>query len=150
MRTLLAFALLTSTAFACPDISGKYNACISSSGDTANSKDILIEQKIINKIHNIIVTSTDSETQQRSTDTFKADGKKWITKTTDPETGFTLVTETNTSCIDQYLVIKTLMTLNGEELANMTVKMTKANGELIQEISGDSLGTEISDKVNCR
>ena len=48
MRALLGLAFLTSTAFACPDISGKYAVCNSSTGETENLKDIVIEQKIIN------------------------------------------------------------------------------------------------------
>lgn len=150
MRALLAIAFLTSTALACPDISGRYNVCVSSSGETGNSKDVVIEQKVINKIHNITITSTDEETQQRSSDSYKADGKTWMTKTTDPETGFVLVSHTSTTCNDQFISIKSSMTLNGEHMSTMNLKMTKINGELIQEISGDSLGSEISDKVNCR
>jgi hypothetical protein len=42
-----------------------------------------------------------------------------------------------------------LVDLNGEHVANMNFKLSKINGELIQDISGESFGTEIADKVIC-
>jgi hypothetical protein len=62
------FVLFISRALACPDTSGKYASYRSSTGEISGSKDIVIEQKIINKIHHISMSATDDETQERATD----------------------------------------------------------------------------------
>ena len=78
---LLAVALMLSSfsAFAaCPDLSGKYAVCRSTTGQSSGSTDMVVTQVTKNGVTTYTLVSTDDESQDRTTETLKADGKTYI------------------------------------------------------------------------
>lgn len=86
MRLLLAAIITFSTsAFACPNLAGKYATCRSTTGQTGGSTDVVVNQKIENGTTVYTIESTNDE-QEREKNIFYADGKVYGGTYTDPET----------------------------------------------------------------
>jgi uncharacterized NAD(P)/FAD-binding protein YdhS len=151
MRTLAIAALVLSTsAFACPDISGKYAVCRSQTGNSAGSTDMVITQSVANKVTTYSVTSTDTETNERATETFKADGKTVSNTQTDPDSGMTLQLATTVSCVGTSAVkINMIVNFNGEQAANIVQTISKSGKTLTMKATGNNMGEEINETVIC-
>lgn len=151
MRTLAIIALALSTsAFACPDLSGKYAVCRSQSGNSDGSTDMVITQTTANKVTTYSVTSTDDETNERATETFKADGKTVSNTQTDPETGMTLQLATTVTCVATSAVkINMVVKFNGELAANIVQTISKSGKTLTMVATGNNMGEEINETVIC-
>ena len=151
MRTLaIALALISSSAFACPDLSGKYAVCRSQTGNSAGSTDMVITQTTANRVTTYTVASTDVETNERETETFKADGKTVSNTQTDPDSGMTLSIATTASCIGTSAVkINMVVKFNGEVAANVVQQVSKAGKTLTMKTTGSNMGEEINETVIC-
>lgn len=146
----VALLALSTSAFACPDISGKYAACRSLTGNSSGSTDMVITQTTSNKITTYSVTSTDAETNERSTETFKADGKTVSNTQTDPDSGMTLQLSTNVSCVGTSAVkINMIVNFNGEQAANIVQTISKSGKTLTMKATGNNMGEEINETVIC-
>ncbi len=151
MRTLALIALVASTsAFACPDLSGKYAVCRSQTGNSSGSTDMVITQTTANKVTTYSVTSTDAETNERNTETFKADGKTVSNTQTDPDSGMTLQMATTVSCVSTTAVkINMIVNFNGEQAANIVQTISKSGKTLTMKATGNNMGEEINETVIC-
>jgi len=146
----IVIALVSTSTFACPDLSGTYAACRSQTGNTSGSNDMVITQTVANKVTTYSVSSTDAETHERATETFKADGKTISNTQRDPDTGSTAemattVTCTGTSALNITMVIK----FNGQAIANMIQMISKSGKTLTMKATGNNMGEEINETTIC-
>lgn len=151
MRTLaIAVLLASSSAFACPNLAGTYAVCRSQTGNSAGSTDMVITQTTANKITTYTVTSTDAETNERSSESFKADGKTVSNTQTDPDSGITLQLATTVSCVSTSAVkINMIVNFNGEQAANIVQTISKSGNTLTMKATGNNMGEEINETVIC-
>lgn len=151
MRTLVIVALALSTsAFACPDLAGQYAVCRSQTGNSAGSTDMVITQTTANKITTYTVTSTDSDTNERNTESFKADGKTVSNTQTDPDSGITLQMATTVSCVaDSAVKINMVVNFNGQPAANIVQTISKSGKTLTMKATGDNMGEQINETIIC-
>lgn len=151
MRTLaLALIALSSSAFACPDLAGTYAVCRSQTGNTAGSTNMVITQATANKVTTYSVTSTDADTNERTTETFKADGKTVSNTQTDPDSGITLQLATTISCVSTSAVkINMIVNFNGEQAANIVQTISKSGKTLTMKTTGNNMGEEMNETVIC-
>jgi hypothetical protein len=147
----LAFLILSWVslpAIACPNLVGNYKICRSST-DPDSLSSISVEQSIVNKYNQYTFTTYDSEGKKARVEKYIADGKTKVATDTDADTGITMSTRTLTTCKDNYLNIKMDATLDSAPFANITIKASKDNNQLIQVFSGVSMGEPVSDRIIC-
>jgi len=150
MRRLLGMILLLSSeAFACPDLSGFYKNCQSTSPEGTSQSNVQIEQNVSNNIYQFIIRSTDSQTGDQSVEKYLADGKTRVSTLKDPDNGTVIKTQTTAACTNQSLNVKLYVSIDGETLASMDVKVTKQNGQLVQVFRGENMGEPVSETVTC-
>lgn len=150
MRLLTIAALLVSTsAFACPNLTGTYATCRSTTGATSGSTNLVVTQKIQNKVTVYTVTSTDDETQQRTTETYKADGKTVVETETSPDFGTVEFATTATCNAQKSLDIKVKFSMNSEEFALVTSSISKNNNKITMTTKTQSMGEEQKETVIC-
>lgn len=149
MRFLLIASLfVSSTAFACPNLAGKYASCRSTTGQTSGSSDVVITQGITNRITTFVVTMTD-ENQDRSTHTYKADGKVTKEEIKDPDSDLVIQTLSTASCTNTAFTVKSEVKYGGEIAITLATKMYKNGKQLIIENSGYDGETNYSEKQIC-
>ncbi len=147
--SLLLLALVTFPAFACPNLSGVYSSCRSST-DTGALSQLVIEQKIVNKYVQYTFTTQELKLDSNPrVEKYIADGRIRIVSDTDSDTGIMIKTETLTTCQDNGLNIKMNATVDSESLANITIKTFKEGNRLTQIFSGVSMGNPVSDTIVC-
>ena len=150
MRALLGMILLLSSPlYACPDLSGIYKNCQSTSSEGPSQSNVQIEQNLSQNIHQFIIRSTDATTGDQGVEKYLADGKTRVSTLKDPENGTIIKTQTLASCSNQSLNVKLHITIDGEALASMDVKMTKENGKLVQIYKGENMGEAVHETVTC-
>ena len=150
MKALLLSTLLSTSAFAaCPDLSGKYAACRSITGDSAGSTDMVVTQVLKNGVVTYTITATDNGTNERTTDTYRADGRSYTTTETMPDTDLKIVTTINVSCVGNTAVQRLVASAEGQEMANVVSTMAKVGKQLLNETVGTIFGSAIADKVIC-
>ena len=152
MRTLmLTLALFSTSAFAvnCPNLTGKYLKCTSTTGTTEGSTNFEVSQKLVNGYNHYTLTYTDDGTQERKTDLYKADGKTYVESQTDPENGITLKVEMRTTCGNGQVVSRSNIWMQNESLGSLTVTVTKSGKVLSQNVEGTVMGEEVNDTVLC-
>lgn len=151
MRTmLLAFVFSASSAFAvdCPNLTGKYLKCVSTTGATEGSSDLIVTQKLVNGYNHYTLTST-SDAQETTTETYKADGRTYVSTQKDPDSGLTIKSEQRTTCGNGVVVSRSNIWMETEPMGSVTVTVSKSGKVMTQVISGTILGEEVSDKVLC-
>ncbi|MBY0517196.1 MAG: hypothetical protein K2P81_09820 [Bacteriovoracaceae bacterium] len=151
MRSTLALiAFISTSAFACPNLTGSYTVCRSTTGATEGSSDVVVTQSVVNGATVYSLTSTDDETQERSSDSVIADGQVRTISETDSQSGLVIVTSTQASCVGNALVLKTSSSIQGQEIANVNMTVSKSGNTLSQVVSGQAFGQPINDTVNCQ
>lgn len=147
MRTFIfALSLMTSTAFACPNLAGSYKECKNSKGESV-STDMLVTQKVQNRVTIYDVSIISSESQQRESEVYKTDGKPVIVKM--EEAGMVFTTKTVSTCVGNSLHININMTLNGEAAGWSKVKVSKAGKQLIIDSEGFDGEQQTTDREIC-
>lgn len=152
MRTLMLTLLLTTTsAFAvnCPNLTGKYLKCTSTTGETEGSSDFEVSQKLVNGYNHYTLSYIDDGTQERRTDLYKADGRTYVDSQQDPETGLTLKVDQRTTCGNGQVVSRSNIWLQNESLGSLTVTVTKSGKVLTQIVEGTMMGESVKDTVLC-
>lgn len=144
---LLAFVSLP--VFACPNLAGTYKTCQTSGADGTSVSQIVIDQKIINKVTQYTFTTSEIEANEDRIEKYIADGKVKISTETDPDTGVTIRTTTTTTCTADILKIKMDAKVDSEEFANVTIQTSKVGNQLKQTFSGISMGETVSETVIC-
>lgn len=148
LTALAAFILSTSAFAACPNLTGKYAVCRSTTGATGGMTDLVVAQSVRNKITIYNVTSTD-EVGERASETYKTDGKTVRQDVTDADSGMTLTTLTTSSCVGNALSIKTEMLFMGERAGWANLKVYKNGTQLIVETQGNDGEENYTDKEIC-
>lgn len=150
MRLVAFMTLLISTSvLACPNLAGRYASCRSTTGQSSGSVDMVITQSTNRGITTYTMTATDSESQERSTDAIKSDGKPLIDTEVDPESGLTLTTSMSASCTATALNIKVNADLSGTPILTAEMKVTKVGNQLQQVITGMAGEESLNDTVIC-
>lgn len=151
MRSLLtALFLFPTLVFACPDLSGKYSVCRSTTQASSDLSEVVIAQTTKNGITTYKFSSTDTGTNERSTEEMKADGKLIVTTQADAETGNEIKLAQIAVCVGKSsLRVSQKMFVNGEPAADLVTIISKSGNSLIKETSGSSLGDTISSRDIC-
>lgn len=147
MRTIgLVFLALSLPAFACPDLSGQFPRCDSLRGTTNQVKDLVMTQTDTNFEMSYVTV----ETEQPVTLNFKADGVPYTVTQRIPDPAGVMETTTTTTCLNDKLNVAVQVKLNGGLMLNSTTEFQLVNGLLIQEMSGQLFGQNISDTIVCQ
>lgn len=123
--------LISSSAFACPNLAGTYASCRSTTGATPGSTDMVVKQSITNNITTYDVSATNNETNERENEIYRADGKINTQVITDPDSGITLETSSKVYCTGTTLNIDMNVKLNGEVAGYANIKVAKVGSQLI-------------------
>lgn len=151
MRAFLIAAIIFSpSVFACPDLAGEFSVCRSTINQVETSKDVVISQKVQNRVMTYTMTKTDGYTGEKETETYKADGKVRIESFRDPDTGMTLENRTSVRCTGSVLTITTQVRLNGMVFGSSDVKLSKNGSDLIIESHYSNADEESTDVEICR
>ncbi len=150
MRFLAVAALLvSSSAFACPNLSGTYANCRSTTGQTPGSTNMIVTQSVANKITTYEVSATNNETNERENETYRADGQINTQVISDPESGITLETSSKISCTDTTLTIDLNVKLNGQAAGYANIKVVKVGSQLIVDSTSFDGEETIVEKEIC-
>jgi len=150
MRALWPISfLITTSLFACPDLSGKYATCRSVTDNSITSSDMVVSQTVRNKVTTYSVSATNASTGERETETYKADGKAKTDVFRDPDTGMALETKTIATCSGATLDIKVEVKFDGDVFGTSRVKVLKNGQELIMESVYITDGEEKTDTEIC-
>ena len=121
MRFLaIALSFFSFSALACPQLSGSYPYCRSITGDVEVDRDVVVSQGVVNGATEFIVSLTDSETNERSTEIVRADGVNRTFSEQIPELGMTVDYTTNASCLGNVLIVKASTKFNGAPVGSVT------------------------------
>ncbi len=123
--------LISSSAFACPNLAGTYASCRSTTGATPGSTDMVVKQSVTNNITTYDVSATNNETNERENEVYRADGKINTQVITDPDSGITLETSSKVYCTGTTLNIDMNVKLNGEVAGYANIKVAKVGSQLI-------------------
>ena len=150
MRFIAIAALFTSiSAFACPDLSGTYAACRSQTGNTTGSTDVVITQAIQNKVTTYSMTTTDPDTNERKTETYRADGRIVSETITDPDSGMTISMSSVVKCVNNTVNLNMKVVMGGQPVANVTTVMSKTNKQLTMKMTGKNFDEPINETLIC-
>lgn len=144
MRFIAILAFVASTsAFACPNISGNYLSCTASDGQVAAGMEVT--QRIENGVTIYQSISVNEETGEIEKDDMIADGKK---RTVAESEGYE--SSNTVSCADGQLIIESSIMDPSTGLSGLiTIKVKKEGTKLISEASGVMLGQEFRDTSVC-
>lgn len=151
MRSLafvLAFSSFSAFA-ACPNLAGNYSACRSTTGATSGSTDVVVTQSVKDGITTYSITSTDDETHERDTDQMIADGKTRTQTGTDPNMGEVSISLTY-KCSDVKVIGTEVITIQGQEIANVTEEVQKKGNTLEIDMNGTVFGENYQDTLVCQ
>lgn len=147
--SLIALALLSLPAFACPDLTGTYAACRSTTGTTTGSSDVVVTQRVLNGVTIYSVTSTDDETGERDTSEFPADGQTYTS--TETEEGYEVTTTANISCQGNNVVFAISSSIGGAPVLEMNASYSRVDARtMAQDLSGSVMGQPYEDRVICQ
>jgi ABC-type sugar transport system substrate-binding protein len=151
MRLLAILSLFVSTSlFACPDLAGKYPNCRSQTGNTDGVSNLVITQSVSGRVTTFVMTSTDAQTHDKTTDTLRADGVPVVATENDPSTGASMQLSTTVSCVGTKAVsVKMSVKFNNEPMAQMTTLISKSGKILTMESTGNSSGVETKETIIC-
>ena len=150
MRFLAALVLLvSSSAFACPNLAGTYASCRSTTGQTPGSTNMFVTQSVTNKVTTFEVSATNNETNEREQETYRADGKVNTQVISDPDSGITLETSSQISCSSSTLSIDMSVKLNGEAAGYANIKVVKVGSQLIVDSTSFDGEETIVEKEIC-
>lgn len=154
MRTLLLASLfISASAMACPDLSGTYATCRSTTGASTPSSDLVVTQSVSNGVTTYSMTQTDDESQERTTDLVAADGKV-ITAEESMGEGVVMVINTTYSCTDTALVgnVDFAIKMEGgspENMGQVKMDVVKNGNQLVMTMNGDVMGEPMADVMIC-
>jgi len=148
-KFFILLILISTSAAACPNLAGQYATCTGTTGQMDAPTKIEIYQTIRNGITTYTMTSTEPETGERSTETFKTDGRTYNQSTRDPDTGVTFSQKTLATCVGDTLVLNVNITIENEAFAEIKSVMTKIGTEFKQISTGTSMGQQIQDTITC-
>jgi len=147
---LLIITLSTNLIFACPNLAATYSTCVSSSGDSSNSTDVVVSQKLENGMMIYTIKAKDSQSGEEETTVMIADGKTRKIEEHDPDTGIVFIQKETYTCNDQVLIGKMTLKIDNEVMLDVSMTTKKVGHQMISEIKGTSAGAIINDLVTCK
>ena len=150
MRSLALSVLLVSfsSMASCPDLSGTYSQCTSSStGEISNGS--TVTQATTNGITTYTVVSMDEETGTEMSEDIVADSKSRTVSQTDEASGMVINVTTKASCMGNALMYEGSVVASGQTFANFVSHMTKNGTQMSSHTTGTSMGETINDTVIC-
>jgi hypothetical protein len=151
MRFLtIALSFISFSVLACPQLSGSYPYCRSMTGNVEVDRDVVVSQAVVNGATEFTVSLTDSETNERSTDTVRADGINRTVSEQIPELGITVEYTSNASCAGNILLVNASTKFDGAPVGSVTSRVWKVGSELHQETKGEMFGEEVNESVVCQ
>lgn len=150
MRALIIASLfVTTSAFACPNLTGKYAECRTQNGEVT-STNMTVSQSVSGGVTTYTLTSTSAEDGETITEHYTANGRTINVNHTDPESGMTLQIATTASCeAKTALNVAVALKINGELLADVKVNVKKDAHRLVIASKGFSGEEQINDIVTC-
>ncbi|HXH73484.1 MAG TPA: hypothetical protein VNJ08_00865 [Bacteriovoracaceae bacterium] len=142
---LIALGLL----LACPDLTGKYATCRSTTGNSTGASDLEVSQVIKNGASEYTISSIDSSSHERESLSYRADGKTHVQTETDPDSGTILSLATTVTCVGKELRSKMVLTYGGEIYSTLTTKITREGKTLTQVVKGLNMGENINETIVC-
>lgn len=151
MRLLsFIFIFVSSSALACPDLSGTYASCRSLTSSDSTSSDVVVSQRLVNGQTVYTVTASDDETAERSTENLQADGKVVVTKMTDPESGMEFDLYTLMACEGtNSLYIASRIIFQEQTLGTIVTNIKKEGSSLRMTSKGKAMDQEINEESIC-
>jgi hypothetical protein len=148
---LATFFLLfiSSSLLACPDLSGEYLECRPTTGHSTGSRDMVVTQSSLDGVTTYVASATNSQTHERETETYQADGLLKVEEVTDPDNGNKIQISSIISCLDEKLSIFVTVTKNGKETGFSKAQVYKLGHQLIIESHSRDGDDEGSDKEIC-
>ena len=143
------FFILTSSAFACPDLSGTYQACVSNVANSqSNSMNAVWEQTIQAGVTTYTTTETSERTQQRDVKTFVADG---VAYSSQPSADvFQMSNTLTTTCDGDQSVTMNVVIMRGQQQVGLVdVKVSKVGTSLVKEVSGYFSAQNFAETITC-
>jgi len=152
MKYLVPFFVFgASTAFSCPNLSGKYSVCKNPATNTPVAYNLEISQKIVKRTHIFTLVSTDAVTKERETEIYSANGVTNSQSETDPETGAVVTLSTTVVCVGQELKAEMNLSYNGEVFSSVVTSLHKNGNQLYQLVEEiDASGEQIKEEVHCQ
>jgi hypothetical protein len=150
MRTLaLAALLISSSALACPDLSGTFAVCRSLVTNSTDMYDMTLSQSVSNGVTTYTMKSQDLMGNTIE-ETYKADGKTVTVTETDLDTGMLISLSTRASCQGtRALNIDMNLTFAGENAAKLNVVISKIGNKVTMVTTGTEMGETANDTVIC-
>lgn len=124
------FLVSTTSLLACPNLAGQYKECRSTTGNSAGSSDMVVNQNVQNRITTYVVSATNNESGERETENYRADGKIKVQVVSDPDSGMSMETATQVICSGNSLHININVKFMGEPAGYSKVKVSKNESEL--------------------
>ncbi len=148
MRSLVIAALFVSTsAFACPELTGSYASCRSTTGSMGGMTDVVVTQAVQNGVTVYTIISTDNETQERSQEKIVADGV--VRTETVTENGVELTVTSSNSCPGSALLMAQAISYQGQDVVTLNMNISKSGNTVTMAISGNSMGNQIAETLIC-
>ncbi len=145
LSMVLAFASFS--AMACPNLAGRYASCVSESGQSSNTSDVVVSQSAAGGVVTYTVTETDDESGERDTTSIPADG---VARTeTDDSGDFPMTTVSTTTCSGDTLVNTAAISTGGEAIGSVNITIHRDGARMVQVVDGMIMGAEISDTIVC-
>jgi len=145
---VLCLSLISISSMACADLSGTYSECRSTENNRISSTNLVVKQTVTNSITTYTATSTDSESQERSTETFLADGLPHTTAVN--QDGVQLVVTTTSTCQAQGVSQVMIAQYQGQIVGQVSTTVTKKETKLMITSTGQIGGEEVSESVVCK
>ena len=147
---IIGLSFLTFNVIACPNLTGQFAECLSSTGEQSNSKNVRISQVLSRNITTYTISSHDDENEEEQTESFKADARIYLISERDADTGVLSEIKTKTRCVGEQLLINQKFVLDGEVVADINRTIEKKDQKVIQSYSG-TIGEEtLSDVITCQ
>lgn len=150
MKLLFCFLYLVSVSiYACPDLSGHYSECRPTTGHSTGSRDMVVSQINENDVTTYNASAINSQTNERESAIYKADGLIKLDENTDPNTGKKTIISSIISCLDNKLSIYYSFQTDGVNTGFSKVLVYKTGHHLIIESHSKDLDQEGSDREIC-
>lgn len=143
----LSMVLAASSAMACPDLTGSYKNCRSTTGQGLTYHDVVMKQRTDEGITTYTLTMVSDEDNEVSEDVMVTDGKT-RTQTDESDLGKLVLTSTS-SCEGSVLHNMASMSLDGEKVAEVMTMFSKENGTMTYSLEGQVFGLPANDTIVC-
>jgi hypothetical protein len=144
-----AFSLLSASALACPNLSGYYSGCRSSTGQLPGREDMTVTQLSQNGVALYRITWINQESQDREEQFVLADGRTYTQEQRDTTSGATVLKQVTASCRQAVLAINDTTIVNRQVVRDVATQLTRAGGILRWVLSGSVMGRRVVDTLIC-